>query len=125
MGGGLDKPLRFTAAEAGASVCLNRMLNDALDNTTEDSADRKLINLQYSLNGGSWSKYTLGTAVNLDENGYVEFKALGSNETISKSEENYYKFAIDKKVNASENIQSLFVEDGFKDKTDVPAWCYS
>lgn len=24
-GGGLDKPLRLTAAEAGASVCLNRM----------------------------------------------------------------------------------------------------
>lgn len=97
-GGGLDKPLRFTAAEAGASVCLNRMLSNKIDNTTEDSADKKLINLQYSLNGGSWGKYTLGTAVNLDENGYVEFKALGSNETISKSTNNYYQFAIEKKV---------------------------
>ena len=89
-GDGLDKPLRFTATEAGASVCLNRNLNNSIDNTTEDSADTKLINLQYSLNGGSWSKYALGTAINLDENGYVEFKALGSNETISKSDENFY-----------------------------------
>lgn len=93
------------------------------DNTTEDSAN-KLINLLYSLNGGVWSKYTPGTAVNLDKNDYVEFKANGSNETISKSETNFYRFAIDKKVNASGNIQSLLVEDGFKDKTDVPAWCY-
>ena len=44
-GDGLDKPLRFTAAEAGASVCLNRMLYDIIDNKTEDSADTKLINL--------------------------------------------------------------------------------
>ena len=124
MGGGLDKPLRFTAAEAGASVCLNRMLSNKIDNTTEDSADKKLINLQYSLNGGSWSKYTPGTAVNLDENGYVEFKALGNNETVSKSDSNYYNFKINKKVNASGNIQSLLVEDSFKDKIDVPAWCY-
>ena len=125
MGGGLDKPLRFTAAEAGASVCLNRNLNNSIDNTTEDSADKKLINLQYSLNGGSWSKYALGTAVNLDENGYVEFKALGSNETISKSTSNCYQFAVEGKVNASGNIQSLLVKDGFKDKKDVPAYCYA
>ena len=124
-GGGLDKPLRFTAAEPSASVCLNRKLNYAVDNTTEDSADKKLINLQYSLNGGSWSKYALGTAVNLDENGYVEFKALESNETISKSASNRYQFAVEGKVNASGNIQSLLVEDSFKDKKDVPAYCYT
>ena len=75
------------------------------------------------MNGGSWSKYTIGTTINLDDNSYVEFKALGSNETISKSG-NYYQFAIEKKVNASGNIQSLLVEDGFKDKTDVPTYCY-
>ena len=124
-GYGLDKPLRFTAAEAGVSVCLNRMLYDIIDNTTEDSNDTKLINLQYSLNGGSWSEYTLGMTINLDENSYVEFKALGSNETISKSSSNYYQFTINKKVNASGNIQSLLVEDGFKDKIDVPAYCYN
>ena len=124
-GYGLDKPLRFTAAEAGVSVCLNRMLYDIIDNTTEDSNDTKLINLQYSLNGGSWSEYTLGMTINLDENSYVEFKALGSNETISKSSSNYYQFTIDKKVNTSGNIQSLLVEDGFKDKIDVPAYCYN
>ena len=60
-------------------MCLNRKLNNNIDNTTEDLADTKLINLQYSLDGGAWGKYTPGTAVNLDENGYVEFKALGSN----------------------------------------------
>lgn len=43
--GGLDKPLRFTATEAGASICLNRMLYDIINNTTEDSNDTKLINL--------------------------------------------------------------------------------
>lgn len=124
-GGELDKPLRFTAAEPGVSVCLNRMLNGTIDNTTEDSADKKLINLQYSLNGGAWSKYAFGMAINIDENSYVEFKALGSNETVSKSDINYYRFTIDKKVNASGNIQSLLVQDGFKDKTDVPADCYN
>ena len=81
----MDKPLRFTAAEAGASVCLNRVLNYSINNTTENSDDTKLINLQYSLNGGTWSKYTFGTAVNLDENDYVEFKAFGSNDRISKA----------------------------------------
>ena len=100
------------------------MLSYSIDNTTEDSNDTKLINLQYSLNGGTWDKYTIGTTVNLDENGYVEFKALRSNETISKSDQNYYQFAIDKKVNASGNIQSMLVEDGFKDKKDVPVQCY-
>ena len=123
--GGLDKPLRFTAAESGASICLNRMWNISIDNTTEDTSDNKPINLQYSLNGGAWNKYMLGTTVNLDENEYVEFKALGKNETISKGFYNYYNFAIDKKVNASGNIQSLLVENGFKDKLDVPACCYS
>ena len=123
-GDGLDKLLRFTATEAGASVRMNRMLNWKIDNTTEDSDDTKLINLQYSLNGGSWSKYTIGTTINLDENSYVEFKALGSNETISKSDENFYQFVIDKKVNASGNIQSILVEDAFKDKKNVQAWCY-
>lgn len=121
----LDKPLRFTAAEAGASVCLNRKLdNDIIDNTSEDYSDRKLINLQYSLNGNAWSKYTLGTVVTLDKNNYVEFKALGNNETISQTDNNYYTFAIEKKVNASGNIQSLLVEDGFKDKDDAPFGCY-
>ena len=96
--------MRFTAAEPGASICLNRKLNSSINNTTENSDTTKLINLQYSLNGGAWSKYTLGTTVNLDENGYVEFKALGSNDTISKSSSNYYLFTIDKKVNASGNI---------------------
>lgn len=86
--GGLDKPLRFTAAEAGASVCLNRLLEHIINNTMEDSVNTKLITLQYSLNGGAWSKYTLGTTINIDENGYVEFKALGSNKTVSKSDNN-------------------------------------
>ena len=81
----LDKPLRFTAAEADASVCLNRVLNYSINNTTENSDDTKLINLQYSLNGGAWSEYTLGTDVSLDENDYVELKALGSNDTITKA----------------------------------------
>ena len=123
-GDSTDKPLRFTSVEAGASVCLNRMLNSSIDNTTENSDTTKLINLQCSLNGGAWSKYTLGTAVNLDENDYVEFKALGSNDRISKSSSNYYQFTIDKKVNASGNIQSLLVENNFKDKIDVPVYCY-
>lgn len=93
-GGGLDKPLRFTAAEAGATVCLNRVLNYKTDNTTENSANTKLINLQCRLNDGIWGKYTLGTVITLDENCYVEFKALGSNETISKALSNYYRFKI-------------------------------
>lgn len=117
---GLDKPLRFTAAEPDASVCLNRITYGDIDNTSES-----LINLQYSLNGGAWGKYTLGTVINLDENGYVEFKALVSNETISMSDSVFYQFNINKKVNASGNIQSLLVEDGFKDKKDVPAYCYT
>lgn len=109
-GSGLDKPLRFTTAETGASVCLNRWLYNEvtnemiIDNTTEDSDDKKLINLQYSLNGGSWSKYTIGTAITLDENKYVEFKAIESNETISKSAKNRYQFIIEKTVDASGNI---------------------
>ena len=65
-GDSLGMPLRFTSSEAGASVLLKRILNSSVDNTTEDSDNTKLINLQYSLNGGSWSKYTLGATVNLD-----------------------------------------------------------
>ena len=76
------------------------------------------------MNGGTWSKYAFGTTVNLDKNGYVEFKALGSNETVSKASNNYYQFTIEKKVNASGNIQSLLVEDSFKDKKDVLYSCY-
>ena len=122
-GGGLDKPLRFTAAEAGASVCLNRLIYNNIDNTSEDW-EGKLINLQHSLNGGTWSNYAFGTTVNLDKNGYIEFKALRSNETVSKASNNYYQFTIEKKVNASGNIQSLLVEDSFKDKKDVLYSCY-
>lgn len=96
--------MRFTAVEDAASICLDRKLSYKTDNTTEDSDDTKLINLQYSLNGADWSKYTLGTSITLDKNSYIEFKALGSNETISKAFNNFYLFSITKKINASGNI---------------------
>lgn len=117
-GGGGDKIyvepdyLTFTAAQANSTVALNK---------SADNASMSAV-LEYSTDGETWTNYewsgTAGTVITLANVGdYVMLR--GDNATFSIDNNNYYKFVMTGKVNASGNIMSLL--DKTCRKTDLPA----
>ena len=52
----------------------------------------------------------------------VYFRAKTENQTIGKSDQNFYRFIMTGKISASGNIQTLLKADG--SRTDAPAYCY-
>ena len=92
--------LCFTAQEPGSTVKLTKA-GSAPD-----------VNLQTSTDGVSWTPYAVEdviTLANVDDKVY--FKAVGSNNKISKDSYNFNYFIITGKIAASGNINSLLEED--------------
>ena len=92
--------LCFTAKQAGSTVKLKK------------NGSAPAVNLQTSTNGSSWTPYAVNdviTLTNVDDKVY--FKAVGSNERIVTSTDNYNNFVMTGKIAASGNINSLLEED--------------
>ena len=92
--------LCFTAQEAGSTVKLTK------------AGSAPVVNLQTSTDGSSWTPYTVNdviTLTNVDDKVY--FKAIGSNERIATSTDNYNNFVMTGKITTSGNINSLLEED--------------
>lgn len=107
--------LCFTAEEAGSYV-----------NFSVATGTPPVVNLKYSMDYGlSWSKYSLGENIVLQNVGdKVFFEADGSNETISTSNSDRYIFKTSGLFSASGNVMSLLGED-FDSLTSVPHHCFT
>ena len=88
-------PLNFAAVEANSTVALTAV------------GSPNAISLYYSRNGVSWSEYSIGAQVLLENIGdRVYFR--GSNSTFSMSSSDYYNFTATGYVNAHGNVNSLY-----------------
>ena len=107
--------LCFTADEANSTVHLDKV----------GSPD--VISLETSTDGRNWTEYTWSgntgptlTLANVGDKVYMRAKT--ENQTIGKSNSDYYKFVMTGKIAASGNIQTLLKDDG--SRTDAPFICY-
>ena len=70
------------------------------------------INLQTSTNGSQWTPYNVGDVITLTNVGdKVYFKAVGQNQSLASSPENYHRFDFIGEFEASGNVNSLLEED--------------
>lgn len=103
--------LCFTAKEANSSIVLNK------------SGFPDSIELVYSTDKETWTDYTIGQVILLDNiDDKIYMRAKTSNATISKSITNYYKFTMTGKISVSGNIQFLLDKTG--QRNNVPEYCY-
>ena len=68
------------------------------------------ISLEYRTDGGTWSEYTIGTAISLTDGASLQFRAgEGGNATFSTATTAYYKVSVSGNgtVKASGNLMSL------------------
>ena len=112
-----DKPLCFTAVDAGATIQLAKTGNP------------DPIEIVYSTDKTTWNDYDFIITVTLANAGdKVYFKAKNENDvSFYKGYSNYYRFVTtdDKRVAASGNLQTLMKADGSRlDISDKP-YCYS
>ena len=109
--------LCFTAEEAGSTVKLHK------------NGPAPDVNLQTSTDGVSWTPYTVEDTITLANIGdKVYFKAVGSNNKISKNEFGYNNFVMTGKIAASGNVNSLLEEDEYIARTMSLAgkdFCYT
>ena len=108
---GKSEPLCFTAEEANSTLHL------------EKYGSPDAISLETSTDGRNWTDYTNRPTLTLSNVGdKVYFRAKTENQTIGKSDQNFYRFIMTGKISASGNIQTLLKADG--SRTDAPAYCY-
>jgi len=100
-------PLTFEAKEAGASVTFNIHTSTATNP------------VEYSTDGSSWTTYTSGTAITLENVGdKVMFR--GDNATYATST-NYSYFHCDKDCYVYGNLMSLISSTGYSTATELTA----
>ena len=92
--------LCFTAEEPNSTVKL------------QANGTAPVVNLQTSTDGKSWTPYTIGDTITLaNANDKVYFNAIGSNDRMGSSLQNYNYFSMTGKIAASGNVNSLLEED--------------
>ena len=105
-------PLTFTSSgETSISLIKNGSPDD--------------ISLEYKVNDGSWTNYTIGDAIALTNGERVSFRAGSSgNSSFSRSYSGYHTFTVigDGTVAASGSIMSLLNQNG--SKTIPCRWCF-
>ena len=97
-------PLTFTAKSAS---------NVLLSSVGSPSA----ITLDYKLNDGQWTAYTMNTQIDLASGDTIAFS--GANDHFSKDETNYYNFVMTGLIQADGNVQALM---NYSDDTSY--YCY-
>ena len=71
--------------------------------------------LQYSTNGDTWTNYTIGNTITLNNGQKLYWK--GTNRQFATSTSKYHKFNISGDCNIKGNTMSLLYDDDFKNKT--------
>ena len=97
-----ESPLKF-ASTGSTSISLTK------------SGTPDAITLEYKLDSGEWTSYTVGNAIDLTDGQEVSFRAGASgNSSFSQSYSNYYQFVFSGSgtVAASGNIMSLLNREG-------------
>lgn len=94
--------LKFTALQDSSSVSL------------VEYGTPPTLNLEYRLNGGSWTAYTYGTSISLDTGDYVEMRKAddGVGSLSGPSSSNYRKFVTTGLLNCDGNIAYLIDKTG-------------
>ena len=105
----------------GREVALGSASSDALCFTAKagqsmlrlsKSGSPDNINLQTSTDGNTWTPYNIGDVITLTNVGdKVYFKAVGQNQSLASSPENYHRFDFIGEFEASGNVNSLLEED--------------
>ena len=97
----VKKPLTFRATQNGSTVSLKK------NGLPEGSA------FQTSRDGGNtWTNYTIGTAIALNNGDEVSFRAKYDRES-EQSDSNYFQFNMTGKIEAWHNVMSLYRTNDF------------
>ena len=121
----------------GREVSLGAATSDALCFTAKadqsmlrlsQTGSPDIINLQTSFDGKSWTPYNVGDVITINSGEKVYFKAIGANNRMAISPENYHKFDFIGQFEASGNVNSLLEEDEYIARTmslENREFCYA
>ena len=100
--------LGSTASDA---LCFTAKYNNSTIKLTKNN-DAPAVNLQTSFDGKSWTPYTVEDVITINMGEKVYFKAIGSNDRMASSPNEYHKFTTESgEFEASGNVNSLLEED--------------
>ena len=105
---GLKVALGSTANDA---LCFTAKYNNSTIKLTKNN-DAPAVNLQTSFDGKSWTPYTVEDVITINMGEKVYFKAIGSNDRMASSPNDYHKFITESgEFEASGNVNSLLEEN--------------
>ena len=100
--------LGSTASDA---LCFTAKYNNSTIRLTKNN-DAPAVNLQTSFDGKSWTPYTVEDVITINMGEKVYFKAIGSNDRMATSPNDYNKFTTESgEFEASGNVNSLLEEN--------------
>ena len=100
LGSTASDALCFTAQQPGSTIKITK------------NGDTPAINLQTSTDGKSWTPYTVEDVITINMGEKVYFKAIGSNDRMASSPNDYNKFTTESgEFEASGNVNSLLEEN--------------
>ena len=86
--------------------------------TKTGTSNMTVPELQYSTNGVTWTNYTIGNTITLNNGQKLYWK--GNNLQFSTTTSTFYQFNISGDCNIKGNTMSLLYDDDFEDKTAFP-----
>ena len=96
---------------ASDALCFTAKYNNSAIKLTKNN-DAPAINLQTSTDGKSWTPYNVEDVITINMGEKVYFKAVGSNDRMASSPNDYHKFITESgEFEASGNVNSLLEED--------------
>ena len=105
---GKEVALGSTASDA---LCFTAKYNNSTIKLTKNN-DAPAVNLQTSFDGKSWTPYNVEDAITINMGEKVYFKAIGSNDRMASSPNDYNKFTTESgEFEASGNVNSLLEEN--------------
>ena len=96
----ITKPLTFKATQDGSTVKLSK--NGTVNGEFQTSRD----------GGNTWTNYTIGTDITLNNGDEVSFRAKADRE-FEQSDSNYFQFNMTGKIEAWHNVMSLYRTSDF------------
>ena len=107
----LTKPLTFRATQNGSTVSLKK--NGSPAGSFQTSRD----------GGKTWTDYTIGTAITLNTDDEVSFRAK-YDRTSAQSDRNYFHFNTTGKIEAWHNVMSLYRANDFATYESVVEYAF-
>ena len=107
----IAKPLTFRATQDGSTVKLTK--NGTVNGEFQTSRD----------GGNTWSDYTIGTDITLNNGDEVSFRAK-ADRTSAQSDTNYFGFQMTGKIDAWHNVMSMYRTNDFATYNTVMTYSF-